>query len=343
MADRCHRLCIESHDAEPFDDCWFLTGATASGKTGVGAGAGAAARRGDRVARLDGDLSRHGHRHGQADGGRASRRAASPDRHRRAGGEYSVAQYVDATRRRPFATIRARGREVLFVGGTPLYLKSLLRGLFDGPPANWELREEIEAELEQVGQAALHERLMQVDPVAASAHSSARHAADDPGARSVSGDGRADQPSADAVRRRPAGGGVPRVRAAAGARRAAPADRRPRRGDDRRGAGGRSARADGRAASSSAGRRARRSAIASRWRILAGEIERDEMLERIKARTRQFAKRQGTWFRSLSECRFVDIAGEVDADAVAERIIAEARRRLAKNTSCIDVPAEDAN
>ncbi len=81
--------------------------------------------------------------------------------------EYSVAQYV-ADAAAVVDAIRARGREVLFVGGTPLYLKSLLRGLFDGPPANWELREEIEAELEQVGQAALHERLTQVDPLAAS-------------------------------------------------------------------------------------------------------------------------------------------------------------------------------
>ena len=42
---------------------------------------------------------------------------------------------------------------------------------------------------------------------------------------------------------------------------------------------------------------------------LAGEYDRDEMIARITYRTRRFAKRQGTWFRSLSECRFVDIAG----------------------------------
>ena len=42
------------------------------------------------------------------------------------------------------------------------------------------------------------------------------------------------------------------------------------------------------------------------------------MIERIKVRTRRFAKRQGTWFRSLSECRFVDIAGEPAASAVAD-------------------------
>ena len=33
---------------------------------------------------------------------------------------------------------------MLFVGGTALYLKALLRGLFSGPPANWELRHELE-------------------------------------------------------------------------------------------------------------------------------------------------------------------------------------------------------
>src|SRR6516162_8518270 len=36
--------------------------------------------------------------------------------------------------------IRARGRRVLVVGGTPLYLKALLHGLFDGPPADAALR-----------------------------------------------------------------------------------------------------------------------------------------------------------------------------------------------------------
>ena len=50
--------------------------------------------------------------------------------------EYSVSQYVDAAAA-AVADIRARGKQPLFVGGTPLYLKSLLRGLFNGPPANW--------------------------------------------------------------------------------------------------------------------------------------------------------------------------------------------------------------
>src|SRR5262249_58638334 len=32
--------------------------------------------------------------------------------------------------------IESRGKRALFVGGTPLYLKALLFGLFDGPPAD---------------------------------------------------------------------------------------------------------------------------------------------------------------------------------------------------------------
>ena len=53
------------------------------------------------------------------------------------------------------------------MGGTPLYLKALLRGLYPGPPADWQFRREIEEELKFVGIEALHTRLQQVDPLAA--------------------------------------------------------------------------------------------------------------------------------------------------------------------------------
>src|SRR5207237_6714609 len=42
------------------------------------------------------------------------------------------------------ADIEGRGRLAVFVGGTPLYLKTLLRGLFDGPPADGALRLRLE-------------------------------------------------------------------------------------------------------------------------------------------------------------------------------------------------------
>ena len=63
--------------------------------------------------------------------------------------------------------IERRGKQTLFVGGTPLYLKALLCGLFDGPPADAALRQRLEDEAETYGCAALHQRLAQCDPVTA--------------------------------------------------------------------------------------------------------------------------------------------------------------------------------
>jgi tRNA dimethylallyltransferase len=63
--------------------------------------------------------------------------------------------------------IAARGERVLFVGGTPLYLKALLYGLFDGPPGDEALRRRLTEEAARCGGAALHDRLRQVDPASA--------------------------------------------------------------------------------------------------------------------------------------------------------------------------------
>jgi len=59
--------------------------------------------------------------------------------------------------------IESRGKRVLFVGGTPLYLQALLFGLFDGPPADESLR----LRLEQLPGTELHRALTEVDPVSA--------------------------------------------------------------------------------------------------------------------------------------------------------------------------------
>src|SRR5262245_42170436 len=63
--------------------------------------------------------------------------------------------------------IVARGRRVLFVGGTPLYLKALLYGLFDGPPANAKLRQQLEEQAKSESGVELHRRLAEVDAVTA--------------------------------------------------------------------------------------------------------------------------------------------------------------------------------
>jgi tRNA dimethylallyltransferase len=52
----------------------------------------------------------------------------------------------------------------LIVGGTGLYIRSLLRGLCPGPPANWPLRKALTQEATKRGWPFLHEKLQQVDP-----------------------------------------------------------------------------------------------------------------------------------------------------------------------------------
>ena len=63
--------------------------------------------------------------------------------------------------------IVARGRTPLFVGGTGLYLRSLLRGVFEGPSADPELRRELEGDAVRLTPEELHRRLRSVDPSSA--------------------------------------------------------------------------------------------------------------------------------------------------------------------------------
>ncbi|MFN3691051.1 MAG: tRNA (adenosine(37)-N6)-dimethylallyltransferase MiaA, partial [Fimbriimonadales bacterium] len=66
------------------------------------------------------------------------------------------------------AEIQARGKRVFVVGGTGLYLRVLLHGFsLAPPPADPEVRARWRAAVERVGAPALHERLKQIDPVAA--------------------------------------------------------------------------------------------------------------------------------------------------------------------------------
>jgi tRNA dimethylallyltransferase len=215
--------------------------------------------------------------------------------------------------------IRARGREVLFVGGTPLYLKSLVRGLFEGPPADWQLRHDIAEELRHVGQLALHERLAQVDPVAAAAihpHDTRRLI------RALEVFRATGEPISHQQLQFEEGRPAEQCRVFVLRRERSELHARIEVRVEGMIAAGLVAEVEHlQAAGHTLGRTARQ-AVGYREALdfLAGEYGRDEMIARIKARTRRFAKRQGTWFRSLGECRFVDISGEVDAVAVADQI-----------------------
>lgn len=79
---------------------------------------------------------------------------------------FSAAQWTERAGA-ALADISARGRVPIVSGGTILYLKALLYGLFEGPPADPAIRRRIRDEAARAGVPALHARLAEVDPRAA--------------------------------------------------------------------------------------------------------------------------------------------------------------------------------
>jgi len=79
---------------------------------------------------------------------------------------YSAAEFA-ADARRLVAEINARGRLALLVGGTMLYFKALFEGLDAMPPADAGVRADIEAQAAREGWPALHAQLARIDPATA--------------------------------------------------------------------------------------------------------------------------------------------------------------------------------
>jgi tRNA dimethylallyltransferase len=147
-------------------DCWFITGPTASGKTTIGLAL--AELLGAEIVSLDSMAIYRGMNIGTAKPSDEERCSIThhlldivdPWQ------DFSLAQYVAAAHS-AVRDVRQRGRQVVFVGGTPLYLKAMLRGLFIGPPADHDLRARLREEAVGAGVEVLHERLRKIDPAAA--------------------------------------------------------------------------------------------------------------------------------------------------------------------------------
>jgi tRNA dimethylallyltransferase len=69
--------------------------------------------------------------------------------------------------RKVLEDIKLRGRLPIVVGGTGLYLRALLEGLFPGPQRSEELRQRLRLRAEQKGPGYLHQVLLRLDPAAA--------------------------------------------------------------------------------------------------------------------------------------------------------------------------------
>lgn len=86
--------------------------------------------------------------------------------------EYTVAHFIDDALA-AVTSIRGRGHVPLFTGGTGLYLKGILDGVFDEEPGMREperqqqVREKLKARLGRQGRQAMFEELQRCDPVSA--------------------------------------------------------------------------------------------------------------------------------------------------------------------------------
>jgi tRNA dimethylallyltransferase len=305
----------------PFHRAIYLTGPTASGKTAVGV---ELARRLDaEIVALDSATLYRGMDIG----------TAKPTLAERGGIPHHLIDVLDPWEtasvsdyrewaRRAISEVESRGKRVLFVGGTPLYLKVLIRGLFSGPAADAGLRKVLESEADSLGEAALHARLSSLDPATAARldHRDRRRVIraleviERTGTPLSSLQIEHGQPAPEYVRvfaleppraivrqridrrvlRFFEAGLVDEVRALLSG---------PRPLSDT------AAQAIG-----------YREVIA----MLAGDASHAQTIDRVQARTRQFAKRQATWFRGLAEVRPVPVLTDETVEVIAERLAGRA-------------------
>jgi tRNA dimethylallyltransferase len=303
--------------------CWFLTGPTASGKTRVGV---------ELAGLLDAEIISLDSMSLYRDMNIATAKPSPEDRERvphhlldlvDPTEEFSLAEYLQVAHQAA-GRIQDAGRSILFVGGTPLYLKGLLHGISQGPPADWDFREQVRQEVEQLGEqqgnTLLHERLAQVDPL--SAHklhpNDLRRIIRALEVYKITGQPIShsqvhfeDQVSAG--RHKVLALAWPRQRLHQ--RIEARVDQMFVDGleDEVRGLLDRYGQLS-RTASQAVGYR---ELIA----LLQEQVPWDETVEQVKRRTRQFARRQETWFRSLEECQQVEQSDEVEAAVMARQLL----------------------
>ena len=311
---------IEIAAIPPLHNAWYLTGPTAAGKTAVGLEL--AERLNAEIISLDSMSVYRG-----MDIGTAKPSAADQARipHHLLDvvepvQDFSLAEFITLAHQQA-GEIRARGKAVLLVGGTPLYLKSCLRGLYQGPPPDWEYRAAIEEEINRVGLAALRARLELVDPLSAAKlhpHDQRRMI------RALEGHRLTGHPLSHLQTQ------FEEARTSAESKVFVLSW--PRRELH--------ARIDARVESMLAsglveevrrllatyGTLSRTASQAVGYReameFLAGQYDMATLTERVKFATHKFSRHQETWFRGLSECRMVLQSTEKTALAVAEEILA---------------------
>ncbi len=304
--------------------CWFLAGPTACGKSDLACHL--AVHLNAEIVSLDSMSLYKGMNIGTA---KPSMEARSAVPHHlidviEPSEEYSLAEYVEAAGR-ACVEILERGRTPLFVGGTGLYLRGVLRGVFDGPQADWEFRRRLEAEAAEQGGDYLHRTLTAVDPDAARK----LHPRDMRRIiRALEVQHLTGRPLSEQQRQPPKQASEqPRHVYWLSPPRKWLYERINRRVDEMF-LQGLVDEVRGLLLGERPLSRTARQALGYKEVIdfLEGKCDREAAVDEVKIRTRQFAKRQHTWFRNLEECRPIPISGDETPDQLAEQIVGTAGR-----------------
>lgn len=298
--------------------CWFLAGPTACGKSA--ASLILADRLNAEIISLDSMAIYRGMDIGTAKPAKADRQKiahhlidiAEPHQ------EFSVAEFVRHAARAADEIV-GRGHVPLFVGGTGLYLRSILRGLSEGPEADWDFRKSMEQRAVQNGPQWLYDKLTACDPMTAARlhlndmrriiralevfELTGRPISDDQQHKPLSPD---DRPRAVVWLEPP---------------RAWLRERIDRRVEQMMAAGWPE---ETRRLMSVEPPPSRTACQALGYRELIdhlkGQSTLEAAVEQIKISTRQFAKRQHTWFRNLEECSSINLLGTELPEEIARSI-----------------------
>jgi tRNA dimethylallyltransferase len=79
---------------------------------------------------------------------------------------FSVARFLELAQA-AIDDIKKRGKPIVAVGGTSLYIKSLLYGLFEGPGADEQIRDQLKEQAQAEGLDKLYAQLQIIDPATA--------------------------------------------------------------------------------------------------------------------------------------------------------------------------------
>ncbi len=219
--------------------------------------------------------------------------------------------------------IESRGKRALFVGGTAFYLKVLTHGLFDGPEVDPALRARLEEELDQLGAEAFHAKLAELDP------KSAQRLHPNDGRRVVRAlevleqTGRTLSAWQQQWREKSGERAAGNQRRLVGVGHAVPdLDERILRRTKLMLDGGWPEEAQRVRETTGFGETSAQALGYSQvLRLLDGELTEQDCAQEIALRTRQFARKQRTWYRKFEEIQWLEGVVETDREAMVREAL----------------------